>query len=229
MAKAKINASNLEFLKLLKKHNNRDWFNKNKDRYLKELKDLEHFADAVLTMMNGHDKIETPSGKKSLFRIYKDVRFSKDKKPYKTHWAGRFTRATKQLRGGYYYHIESGDSFAAIGFWGPEPADLKRIRDEFAYDAAPFRKILKSKNFIKTFGKLEGDQVKTTPKGYDAKDPAIDLIRYKQFYVMKKFSQKEVLSPNFAKTLNDTFKAARPFLDYMSEVLTTDVNGISTV
>ncbi len=229
MAKAKINPSNLEFLKQLKKHNNRDWFNKHKDCYLKELKDLELFADDLLVMMNGHDKIETPSGKKSLFRIYKDVRFSKDKKPYKTHWAGRFTRATKQLRGGYYFHIEAGDSFAACGFWGPEPADLKRIRDEFAYDATPLRKILKSKNFIKTFGELEGDQVKTTPKGYDANSPAIDLLRYKQFYVMKRFKDKEVLSPNFAKTLSETFKAARPFLNYMSEVLTTDVNGISTV
>ena len=86
------------------------------------------FADALLTEMNKHDKIETPSGKESLFRIYKDVRFSKDKTPYNTHWNGAFKRATKKLRGGYYFNIKPGNSFLAGGFWNPEPKDLKRIR-----------------------------------------------------------------------------------------------------
>lgn len=229
MNNAKIQPSNLEFLRLLRKNNNRDWFNAHKDRYLKEYNETIAFADALLAELNKHDVIETESGKKSLFRIYRDTRFSKEKIPYKTNWGGGFDRATKKRRGGYYFHIEPGNSFAGGGFWDPEPQDLKRIRDEFAYDAAPLRKILKSKNFIKTFGTLQGDQIKTSPKGYDANNPAIDLLRYKNFYVMRKFTDKEVVSDNFVKQVNDTFRAMRPFLDYMTEVLTTDVNGAAMV
>ena len=226
MSKTKIQPSNLEFLKLLKKNNNRDWFNANKDRYLKEHENIIAFADALLFEMNKHDVIENQSGKKSLHRIYKDTRFSKDKTPYKSNWSGGFQRATKSRRGGYYFHIEAGNTFVAGGFWGPEPKDLKRIRDEFASDPAPLRKILKNKKIADIFGKLEGEQIKTTPKGYDASSPAIDLLRFKQFYVMKKFTDKEVLSENFPKQMSDAFKAMRPFFDYMSEVLTTDLNGI---
>ena len=227
MKKATILPSNLEFLKQLKKNNNRDWFNANKDRYLTELDNVIHFADTLLHEMNKHDVIENPNGKKVLFRIYRDVRFSKDKKPYKTTFSGVFSRATKARRGSYYFQIEPGNSFAGGGFWGPEPNDLKRIRDEFSADPATIRKILNSKKFKDNFGKLEGEQLKTAPKGFDANDPAIDLIRYKQFLISKKFTDKEVLSPDFLRKLNDTFKNMRPFFDYMSEVLTTDINGES--
>jgi len=229
MIKAQILPSNFEFLKLVKKNNNRDWFNAHKERYLKELAYVELFADALLLEMNKHDVIETPSGKKSLHRIYRDVRFSKNKTPYNTHWGGSFSRASKQRRGSYYFHLSPGNTFIGVGFWGPNPEDLKRIRAEFSYDATLFRKILKNKNFIKTFGSLQGEQIKTTPKGFDPTDKAIDLLRYKQFLIVKKFSDKEVMSKDFVKKLNETFRAARPFLDYMSEVLTTDVNGISIV
>jgi uncharacterized protein (TIGR02453 family) len=229
MNKAAIQPSNLEFLKQIKKNNNRDWFNKKKEHYLKELENIERFADALLSEMNKHDVIETPTGKKSLHRIYRDIRFSKDKTPYNTHWGGSFTRATKKRRGSYYFHFEPGNSFVSGGFWGPEPADLKRIRDEFAYDDKPFRKILKSKSFVNMFGTLKGEQIKTTPKGFDPNDPAIDLLRYKQFRLVRTFDDKEVLAPDFLKKVNETFHAMRPFLDYMSEVLTTDVNGISVV
>jgi len=229
MIKTTIKPSNLEFLKLIKKNNDRDWFNKHKERYLTELQNIELFADALLIEMNKHDVIETVSGKKSLHRIYRDVRFSKDKTPYNSHWGGSFKRATKLRRGSYYFHLAPGNSFVAGGFWGPEPSDLKRIRDEFAYDAKSFRSILKNKNFIKTFGALKGEQIKTSPKGFNADDEAIDLLRYKQFLLIKKFTDKEVLSSNFVKTVNTTFMAMRPFLNYMSETLTTDVNGISLI
>jgi hypothetical protein len=229
MSKPIITKSNLDFLNLIKKNNNRDWFNEHKDRYLIELKNLELFADNLLVELNKHDVIETASGKKSLHRIYRDVRFSKEKTPYNTHWGGGFKRATKSRRGSYYYHLELGNSFVAIGFWGPEPADLKRIRDEFSYDPKKIRSILKNKTFIKTFGELKGEQIKTSPKGFSADDEAIDLLRYKQFLLIKKFTDQEVLDQNFIKTINETFKISRPFLDYMSEALTTDTNGISLV
>jgi len=219
----------LEFLKLLKKNNNREWFAVHKERYLLELSQIEAFVDDLLNEMSKHDVIETLSGKKSLHRIYRDTRFSKDKTPYKINWGGGFQRATKKRRGGYYFHIEPGNTFVGGGFWNPEPKDIKRIRDEFSHDAIPLRKILKNKSFINTFGGLLGEQVKTTPKGFNADNQAIDLIRYKQFLLMHKFTDKEVLSDNFLKQVNDTFKQMRPFFDYMSEVLTTDVNGIPLV
>ena len=220
-----IPKSSFDFLKLLKKNNERDWFNAHKDKFLEEQSSIEKFAEALLKELNLHDVIETPSGKKSLHRIYRDTRFSKEKTPYKTNWSGSFRRAGKQRRGGYYFHIESGNSFIAGGFWGPNPEDLKRIREDFAFDDQPIRKILKSKVFVSTFGKLEGEQIKTTPKGFEADSTAIDLLRYKQYLVIRKFSDKEVLESSFLKEANQTFKNMRPFFDYMSNVLTTDANG----
>ena len=227
--KSTIPAYSFEFLKAIKKNNNRDWFNTQKETYLIELAHLEQFANALLSKMNKHDVIETPSGKKSLHRIYRDTRFSKEKTPYKTNWSGGFSRAGKQRRGGYYYHLEPGSSFVAGRFWGPNPEDLKRIREELTYDATPLRKILKSKPFKNTFGTLLGEQVKTTPKGFDANNPAIDLLRYKQFLVKKSFSDNEVFDKHFVEKAAQTFRSMRPFFDYMSEVLTTDINGISTI
>ena len=227
--KTTIPPSSFEFLKLLKKNNDRDWFNANKDRYLKELNSIELLADELLEELNKHDVIETPSGKKSLHRIYRDVRFSKEKTPYKTNWSGSFRRAGKQRRGGYYFHIEPGNSFIAGGFWGPNPEDLKRIREEISYDPEPLRKIVKNKNFINMFGNLQGDQIKTTPKNFDPNDPAIDFLRFKQFLCIRIFTDKDVLNENFSKEILKTFLALRPFFDYMSEALSTDTNGISIV
>jgi uncharacterized protein (TIGR02453 family) len=224
-----IPPSSLEFLKLVKKNNNRDWFNAHKERYLQEHDSVIAFADALLIEMKKHDNIETESGKKSLHRIYRDTRFSKEKTPYKTNWSGSFSRATKKLRGGYYFHIEPGNSFAGGGFWGPEPKDLKRIREEIANDPGPLKKIVNSKSFKETFGSLMGEQLKSAPQGFSADHKEIDLLRHKQFLVMRKFSDKEVLSDNFLKELNDTFKKMRPFFNYMSEVLTTDLNGTSVL
>jgi uncharacterized protein (TIGR02453 family) len=123
-----IKKSNIDFMVELSKNNNREWFADRKKQYELERENIIDFADELLKKMQVHDSIETPSGRKSLFRIYRDVRFSKNKAPYKTHWSGSFKRATKLLRGGYYFHIEPGNSFIGGGFWGPEPKDLKKMR-----------------------------------------------------------------------------------------------------
>ena len=223
-----ISKSNIDFLKQLSKNNNRDWFQANKaTAYQSALDNTIAFADCLLSEMKKHDNIETVSGKKSLYRIYKDIRFSKDKTPYKTHWGGYFKRATNQLRGGYYFHLQPGNCFVGGGFWNPNPEDLKRIRVELAADGSELRKIIGSKNFIDTFGQLDGNQVKTAPKGFSKEHENIDLLRYKQFLVSKKFTEKEMLAKDFYKEANKVFKNMRPFFDYMSEVLTTDENGES--
>ena len=223
---AQINTSNFKFLKDLAKNNDRDWFTENKKRYQTEHEQITEFADALLVKMNEHDLIETPTGKKSLYRIYRDVRFSKDKSPYKTHWAGGFQRATKHRRGGYFFHIKpGGETFIAGGFWGPNKDDLQRIREEIATDASELRKIIADPKFVSTFGTLDGEQLKTSPKGFDKEHPNVDLLRYKQFLFSKNFSDEEVLRADFVDVANETFKAMRPFFDFMSDVLTTDSNG----
>lgn len=220
-----IQPSTLEFLQQLSKHNNREWFANHKALYTAAYDNMILFADELLIKMNTHDNIETLSGKKSLFRIYKDVRFSKEKTPYNIHWTGRFKRATKLRRGGYYYNIEPGNSFLAGGFWGPVPSDMKRIRDDIAYNTEAWDELLADKTFEKTFGKMQGEKLATAPRGYDKNHPAIELLRYKQFLLKHPFTDSEVTSKDFVQNANDVFKKMRPFLNLMSEILTTDANG----
>lgn len=225
MTNPTINKETFEFLRRLKANNRRDWFQAHQEEYAAAQENMVTFAGEVLERMRRHDHIETASGKKSLFRIYRDVRFSKDKAPYKTYWHGYFRRATKLLRGGYYYHLEPGNSHVTGGFFGPNADDLKRIREDIRYNHEEWRKLLGSKKIKANFGGLSGEQLKTAPQGFAKDDPAIGLLRYKQFLLHKKFTDSEVLSPGFAAQMNDTMKLFRPFFDYMSEVLTTDANG----
>ncbi|KAF2335473.1 DUF2461 domain-containing protein [Flavobacterium daemonense] len=224
-----IPKSSLDFLQRLKENNNKPWFEANKPQYLIELNHIENFAGALLKELSKTDVLENTSGKKSVYRIYRDIRFSKDKTPFKHFWGGSYTRATAARRGGYYFHLEKGNSFFAGGFWGPNAADLKRIRSEFDHDSETFQEILNSKSFVETFGTLQGEQLKTAPKGFDINHKAIDLLRFKQFLIIKRFTDDEVLSPLFLEQALQTCLNMRPFFDYMSEVLTTDINGASVL
>ncbi len=218
-----ISKSSLEFLKKLKKNNNREWFNENKPAFQVEYAKAKDFYNEIMEELNAHDDIE----KIKMFRIYRDVRFSKDKTPYKPHFAGHFTRGTKRLRGGYYLRIRPGESFLAGGFWEPNKDDLLRIRKEFEMDTTEIREILKDKTFVKHFEKLKGNSLKTAPRGFDKLHPDMDLIRMKQFIVTREFTDEEVLAPNFIKEIEASYKAMRPYFNYMSEILTTDLNGVS--
>lgn len=221
--------STIAFLSDLAKNNHRDWFQSNKTTYEASQLEMIAFADRLLEEMNRHDVIETPTGKKSLFRIYRDVRFSKDKTPYKTHWAGRMRRAGSERRGGYYYYIGLDGAYVAGGFFGPNAADLLHFRNQIAADDEPLRKILEAPPFKKTFRILQGEQLKTAPKGFEKEHPAIDLLRYKQYYLRHEFTSKQVMDPHFAKTMSEAFREMRPFLDCMTELITTDLNGISRI
>ena len=229
MKKATISKSNLQFLCNLRDNNNRVWFAEHKDRYLDAHENMIAFADGVLNAMTEYDHIVQQTGKKCLYRIYRDVRFSKDKSPYKSSWGVGMKRATVRLRGGYYYHIEPGGSFVAGGFWGPNSEDLLRIRQELAADSEPLRKIIAQPLFQEYFGELRGKTLKTAPRGFAKDHPNIDLLRYKQFLVKRNFSDKEVLSKNFQDEVVKTFRAMRPYFDFMSETLTTDLNGVTVL
>jgi uncharacterized protein (TIGR02453 family) len=214
-----------QFLKKISKNNNREWFSKNKELYEHALTQMVAFADATLSEMNKHDSIETISGKKSLYRIYKDTRFSKEKTPYKNHFGGAFVRATKERRGGYYFHIEPNNSFIAGGFFSPSAEDLLHIRQHISADPKRLKKILNQTVFKNIFHELNGEEVKTAPRGFDISDEAIEYIRKKQFIIKHSFSNEEVLDDNFHVLVSNTFKKMRPYLDYMSEILTSDLNG----
>ncbi|CAN5703462.1 DUF2461 domain-containing protein [soil metagenome] len=224
-----IDKKTLSFLKALSKNNNREWFNANKPLYLTAHENMIAFTEALLNEMRKHDHIETASGKEALMRIYRDTRFSKDKTPYKSHFGGGFRRATKRLRGGYYFQIGPGESLAAGGFFSPAPDDLLRIRKDIDMNYADWKKVLAGKGIIKTFGTLTGEKIITAPKGFSRDHPAIDLINYKQFYLERNFTDEEVLGKDFLKELNQTFKNLRPYFDFMSDVLTTNLNGESII
>lgn len=220
-----IQQHTFDYLKKLSENNNRTWFSEHKSDYEQSHENMIAFADALLTEMNAHDVIETPTGKKSLQRIYRDIRFSKDKTPYKKHWGGGLKRATALRRGGYYFHIEPNNTFVAGGFWGPSKEDLFHIRMQIEQDDTELRQIINQKEFQKNFGALLGDKLKTAPKGFDKAHPAIDLLRYKSYILKQDFTDQEVLSNDFYLKVNESFKAMRPFMNYMSDILTTNLNG----
>lgn len=214
----------LPFLKKLSKNNNRDWFNDNKAEFKAIETKVKEAYNSLGELLNNHDQID----KVKVFRIYRDVRFSKNKLPYKTHFGGSFHRKKPELRGGYYLHIQpKNESFIATGFWEPNKEDLFRIRKEFEMDDSEIREILNQTKFKNTWGGFVGDELKTAPKGFDKEHQAIDLIRKKQFIFIKKYTDKEVNSKGFLDDVNTSFVNVRPFFDYMSDVLTTNLNGES--
>lgn len=219
-----LNSSVFKFLTDLSKNNDRHWFSKNKSSYISANEHFKALAEEINEGMQMQDHIE----KMKLYRIYRDVRFSKNKAPYKNNFGLGFSRASAALRGGYYFQVQpGGNSFMGGGFWQPNTADLQRIREEIAIDSASFEVIIHSPSFKKYFGNLGGQQLKTAPRGFPKDHPAIELLRHKSFIVTKHFTDEEVTTPGFTDELLKYFKATRPFFDYMSEVLTTDSNGVS--
>ena len=219
-----VNPSIFKFLNDLKENNTREWFADNKDYYLKEEGQIKEFFTAINEALSAIDNI----GGMEAYRIYRDIRFSKDKTPYKTYRSCSYKRATEALRGGYHLEITPGGSFLAAGFWQPNKEDLFRIRKEFELDRSYIEKILSDKKFTKLFeGFHTRNSLKVAPTGFDKNHPNIDLIRKKDFIVLRKFTDKEVLSKDFHTTVINSFKAVRPFFDYMSDVLTTNLNGES--
>ena len=198
----------------------------NKKEYLANEKLLKQFYATIESNINKTDEIS----KLKVFRINRDLRFSKDKTPYNVHRSASFSRAGAHRRGGYYLRLEPGNSMMAGGFFSPEPPDLLRIRKEFEMDASEIREILNQKEFKNAFGGFNQEYaVKTAPRNFDKEDPNIDLIKLKSYFVVHSFSDAEVFSEDFSENLTKHFLLLRPYFDYMSEVLTTDLNGVSLI
>lgn len=218
--------SSLDYLKKLQKNNNRDWFAEHKPTFVEAQSNAKKLYTAIRENLEKHDEID----KFKLFRIYRDVRFSHDKTPYKAHFAGSFSRSGKHLRGGYYLRIRPGESFLAGGFWEPNKDDLLRIRKEIEMDATEMRTILKDKDYVNYFGgKFEGAELKTAPRGFDKEHPDVDLLRKKGFIAVRNFTDEEVLSENFIQEVEASYVALRPFFNLFSDILTTNLNGESVL
>tara|TARA_A100001011_G_scaffold189647_1_gene198112 strand:- start:1131 stop:1802 length:672 start_codon:yes stop_codon:yes gene_type:complete len=220
-----IPKNTISFLKQLKLNNNRDWFNKNKDQFKSIQSDIKIFAQEVKDSLSISDDIE----KLKIFRIYRDLRFSKDKTPFKKNIGMAFHRAKPELRGGYYLEISADESFLAVGFWNPNKEDLLRIRKEIEIDGQQFKSIINQKKIKDIWGDMKGEELKTSPKGFNIDHEHIDIIKKKQFIFIKKLKEHDILDNNFQRQLVNYFESIRPFFDYMSEVLTTNLNGESII
>jgi uncharacterized protein (TIGR02453 family) len=221
-----IEKATLGYLTALEEHNERPWFEANKERYLAAQANMVDFADALLERMKGHDKISTTSGGQSLMRIYTDQRFHKDKPPYAPRFGGRLVRVKPALRGGYFFRIQPGDrSHVTCGFMGPVADDLRLIRQDIHHDHEAWRRILRGKKLQSNFGDLFGEELATVPRGYPKDHPAADLLRKKQFLLRRTFADHEVLAPHFLDEVVNSYRAVRPLFDHMTMVLTSDGNG----
>ena len=218
-------SSSVSFFKKLKKNNNREWFAENKPKFKELEKEIKAFGEELKDRLNEFDNID----RFKLFRIYRDIRFSKDKTPFKTHFGLYWNRVKPQLRGGYYLHGSPSNNFLACGLWDPNSKDLHRIRKEFLHDTKEFRDIISSKEIYSVWGSLEGSELKTAPRNFDKNHPDIDLIRKKQFVFKISYADVEVFDKKFINKIEKAIKTIRPFLNYMTEVLTTDENGESLI
>jgi uncharacterized protein (TIGR02453 family) len=214
-----LQSSTLKFLKELKKNNNKPWFDANRKNYELAKEDFLLLAEKLINTIAVFDApIATLKAKECTFRINRDVRFSKDKSPYKSNIAGYFNRNGKKSNGaGYYLHIEPGNSFAAGGIWMPEAKDLAKIRQEIDYSFDEWKKITSSAAFKKTFAEgLNGERLSRPPKGYEETNPAIAFLKMKSFIVSRPFTDAEVQGKTFIKEVAATFKTMKPLIDFLN-------------
>jgi len=216
-----LHPKTLDFLNKLKKNNNRDWFQDNKPLYTEINQNFADFLNSLIAGIAKFDKeITGLDGKKSIFRIYRDVRFSKDKSPYKINMGAHLVTGGKKNqhdKAGYYIHLQPGGSFLAGGAYMPPAPWLKNIRSELALNADEFRKILNSKDFKNYFGELEGESLKTAPRDYPKNHPEIELLKRKSFLAVHNLDDKTVLSDKFYDHCLKVFKALYPFDQYLNQ------------
>ena len=223
---SKISQNIFAFLEELKKNNNKDWFSSHKSDYEKAKADFSEFFQAVHSEIAKNDFVSEPK----IYRIHRDLRFSKDKTPYKTHFGGYFARRQPQYRGGYYLHIEPDNCFIGGGFFAPNKNDLYRIRKEIELNGKDLDTFLNSAKAKKLFGgAFWGEELKTAPKGFEKEHPYVHLLKKKQFLLVQNFKNEEIFSPDFLDKVTTGLEAMRPFFDFMTEALTTNLNGESTI
>lgn len=220
-----IHLSTLSFLKQLKSHNNKQWFDAHRKEYDEAKNNFIAFVSEILSRMQKFEKdVVGLNAKDTVFRINRDIRFSADKSPYKKNLAAAFGKGGKNsMSAGYYFHLEpENNSFAGGGVWMPQPVQLAAIRQEIDYNLKDFKKIINSKNFVKHFNGLDQTEefkLKTTPKGFSADNPAIEYLKFKSFIAGKNFSDKEVTSSGFITEIVESYHVLFPFIQFLNKAV----------
>ncbi len=218
----------LTFLRQLSRNNNREWFGKHKDRYLAAQAEAKSVLEDIEHRLERDSGVKTPGayiGNAKLYRIYRDVRFSKNKTPYNTALRMYWGRKQPDLRGGYYLSVSPSEVFLGGGFWNPEREDLQHIRAQIAAAPAELPAVIEKKAFVKVWGEMKGEQLKSSPRGYDKDHPAVEQLRYKQFLFSKTYPSTLATTEDFVSTVVADFGALHPFLDHMTYLLRHDLNG----
>lgn len=217
-----LQKATIDFLSKLEKNNNKNWFDANRDAYEAAKADFEIFVAHIHgKLAKIEPKMTDQKPKNSIFRIFRDVRFSKDKTPYKPHFSAYFSRGGRKAPdAGYYVHVQpGGKSFVAGGLWMPEGPLLKSARQEIDYNFKEFQSILNKASFKKLYPKLEGEQLKTLPQGYTADNPAIEFLKMKSFIASAKLTDKEIASKDAETVILERFTAMKPLVEFLNRAL----------
>jgi len=218
-----IKTSTFKFLKDLKKNNNKNWFGNNKSGYLDAREDAGHFVEQLIEGLGKIDADIAPlHAKDCTYRIYRDVRFSSDKTPYKTHMGAFLNKGGKKApTAGYYFHLEPGKSIMGGGLWMPMPAELNKVRQEIDYNYAEWTKILGDRRFKKYYpnGLDQSEILSRPPKGYDAENPAIGFLKLKSFTTTRSLTDEMMLSRPLLKEVIGAFGALKEFIDFLNRAL----------
>ena len=209
-----------EFLRKLEANNNREWFLENKNEYEISKANFVGFCSEVLDKLK---EIEPSFGntqiKDCIFRINRDIRFAKDKRPYKNNLSAGFGAGGRNSgKIDYYFQLQNGETLLGAGMWQPTTTNLAKFRQELDYNPEILKSIIKSKEFMESFPLISGEKLKRPPKGYDENHPEIELLKYKELFFIKKFSNQEVKANNFSEILFDNMKIIKPYIDYLNEL-----------
>jgi uncharacterized protein (TIGR02453 family) len=208
----------LDYLGDLRQNNNKQWFEANRERYQMARTAFEDLIAELIMRFESVDDLHGTTPKDCMFRINRDVRFSKDKSPYNTHMSAVLAQGGRKSQSrSYYLQIAPGDSMVAGGLHSPTSQALEKVRRRIAEDAAPLRKILAAPGFVKYFGTLQGDTLKTAPSGYDKANPNIDLLRHKQFMAVHHLDDQAVAANDLIKHIIDVCGAMKPFVSYLQD------------
>ena len=213
-----MKSSTLQFLKKLSQNNNKEWFTENKQLYSDAQTDVIEFIENLISEISKSDEeITKTDAKKSLFRIYRDTRFSKDKIPYKTNFGASLGMGKGSQKAGYYLHIEPGKSFLAGGLYMPEPATLKEIRKEISMNGKEFSKILEAKEFRNNFRGLSVEnKLQRVPAGFEKDDPMAEFLKLKGFVVIHPISDEALLNKDAAKNFSKVYKSIQPLNNFLN-------------
>lgn len=219
-----LQTSTIKFLKDLRKNNNKPWFDINRSRYEAARDDFAQFIQALIDKHGANDKtIAALKAKECMFRINRDIRFAKDKSPYKSNFGASINKGGKKsMLAGYYFHFEPGRSFVGGGMWQPMPEDLRKVRQEIDYNYDAFKKLIGQKKFKSTYGDLDHSAeyaLSRVPKGYEPDNPAAEYLKLKSFIAFHPLSDDDLASKTLIKKSVEAFATLQPVLSFLNEAV----------